>query len=173
MEEQDTNTLGVDEIAINAVTDAVRNHMQNNIALIRFLKRDGSVREVHATTCSRYIPEENMPKGSGNAVATDQIRFYSIQDKGWRSCNKNSIIHAEAFASYVIVWRENCSYCERAKDLLATKKIVAIPLQIGVDISREDVLKDYPTATTLPVIVDAYTREYIGGYTELAAILGE
>lgn len=66
-----------------------------------------------------------------------------------------------------LYWRREpqCPFCERAKDLLASREIEHELIEIGVDISRDEVKEKYPQAKTVPVVV--INDRYIGGFTEL------
>ncbi len=66
-----------------------------------------------------------------------------------------------------VYWRREprCPYCERAKDILSSLAIAHELIEIGVDISRDEVKSRFPQATTVPVVV--IDGEYIGGFTEL------
>lgn len=65
-----------------------------------------------------------------------------------------------------IVWsREQCTYCEQAKQLLAQRGITYEERKIGAGFTREQLLEAVPSARTLPqVFLD---DELIGGFKEL------
>lgn len=64
-----------------------------------------------------------------------------------------------------IYTKENCTYCTKAKMLLANRGIRYTELKLNEDFSRQNLLELYPSAQTFPVIVvDGFN---IGGYTEL------
>lgn len=61
--------------------------------------------------------------------------------------------------------KDNCSYCTRAKMLLANKGIHYNELKLNEDFTKESLLELFPSAKTFPVIViDGFN---IGGYNEL------
>ncbi len=66
----------------------------------------------------------------------------------------------------VIIWsKDTCTYCDMAKRLLNKKEIVFEEKKIGHGYEKEDLLKEVPTARTVPqIIIDG---EVIGGYNEL------
>lgn len=66
---------------------------------------------------------------------------------------------------YKIYTKPNCNFCVRAKSLLDSANIPYAELVIGVDITREEVLNKFPTARSVPIILEG--TSYIGGYTEL------
>lgn len=67
--------------------------------------------------------------------------------------------------SAVIYSRDNCIYCDRAKELLESANIEYTEYKIGRDLSREEFLEKFPNTRTVPQI---YLDEtYIGGYDKL------
>lgn len=61
--------------------------------------------------------------------------------------------------------KPHCRYCLASTDLLTAKAIPYTEYKINQHISREDFLKKFPEAKTVPVIV--IDDEWIGGFTEL------
>ena len=53
----------------------------------------------------------------------------------------------------VLYSREDCSYCTRAKMILATRNIPYKELKLNEDYTKEHLLELYPSATTFPVVV--------------------
>ena len=65
----------------------------------------------------------------------------------------------------VIYTKPDCTYCGRAKKLLAIQNIPYHEIVIGRDITRDEFLDLIPTAKTVPqIFID---NELIGGYNEL------
>lgn len=65
-----------------------------------------------------------------------------------------------------IVWsKDNCPFCDQAKNLLKMKGIEFEEKKIGHGYSKEDLLEAVPTARTVPQIF--LDEELIGGFTEL------
>jgi glutaredoxin len=64
-----------------------------------------------------------------------------------------------------------CGYCRRAKSLLKAKGIAYEEILVDEDISREELSRKIgrPALTVPQIFLDG---EYIGGYTELADMLG-
>jgi len=65
------------------------------------------------------------------------------------------------------IWgRENCTYCEKAKEICIERKI---PFEY-IDVNTPDLLdsfkKNFPDQKTVPQI--KLNTKYVGGYTELA-----
>ena len=66
-----------------------------------------------------------------------------------------------------IVWsKDNCAFCDRAKNLLMSKNIPFEERKIGAGWTKEQLLADVPAARSVPqIFIDG---QYIGGYAELA-----
>jgi len=65
----------------------------------------------------------------------------------------------------VIYSKDNCPFCEKAKNLLASHNIEYAENQIGVDVTREELLDLLPNARTVPQIF--LYGNYIGTYDQL------
>lgn len=61
--------------------------------------------------------------------------------------------------------KEGCDYCDRAKALLGLNDIEYKEHKIGVNVTRDEVIKKFPNIRTVPIIL--IDSEYIGGYNEL------
>lgn len=68
---------------------------------------------------------------------------------------------------YTVYTKQNCPYCDMAKNLLESKGIPFETQMIGVDISRDEILLKFPSMRTVPIIVDD-NGELIGGYDNLS-----
>lgn len=66
---------------------------------------------------------------------------------------------------YQLVTRQDCTYCEQAKSLLAEKSMIFEEIQIGRDITRDEVLAKYPGLKTLPIVIK--NDVVLGGWAEL------
>jgi glutaredoxin len=67
--------------------------------------------------------------------------------------------------------KQNCSYCNQAKVLLASKNISYTELKLDSDFTRENLLEMFPRATTFPVVVvDGFN---IGGFSQLQTMINE
>jgi glutaredoxin 3 len=65
-----------------------------------------------------------------------------------------------------IVWsKDNCPFCDQAKNLLKMKGIEFEEKKIGHGFTKEDLLEAVPTARTVPQIF--LGEELVGGFTEL------
>jgi len=71
---------------------------------------------------------------------------------------------------YLVISKENCPMCHKAKALLETADIVYAEYVIGVTITREEALEMVPGARSVPQIFDG--KFHIGGYDELVKYLG-
>ena len=66
----------------------------------------------------------------------------------------------------VEIWSKyNCIFCDKAEKLCQIKGLEYKKYMLGVDYSREDLIKKFPEARTFPQITQ--DGQYIGGYTEL------
>ena len=69
-----------------------------------------------------------------------------------------------------VVWsKDMCPYCEQAKMLLKNKGYEIEERKIGGGYTREQLLEAVPNARTVPQIF--LDGKYVGGYTELKALL--
>lgn len=67
--------------------------------------------------------------------------------------------------TFYIYTKDNCSYCEEAKELLRLKNLGFVVRKIGRDITLEQFLEIFPGAKTVPQIMNG--KEYLGGLREL------
>ena len=65
----------------------------------------------------------------------------------------------------VIYSKDNCPWCDRAKELMYSKDAVYREIKIGRDISREEFMEQFPTVRTVPYIL--INEELAGGYDVL------
>lgn len=65
----------------------------------------------------------------------------------------------------IVYSKDNCPFCEKAKHLLNQHNIVFEVKQVGVDVTREELLEAVPTARSVPQVF--LYGNYIGGYKEL------
>ncbi len=74
---------------------------------------------------------------------------------------------------FTLYTKDNCTFCDQAKQRLTSKGIPYEQKHLGVDISREELLAKIPTARTMPQIIksDDTSSIYIGGFTELKKYL--
>jgi glutaredoxin 3 len=159
-----------DELMFDNTIRNIKLGLNSGVVALSFFKKNGTVRKVKATTKFNLIPEADHPKGDGS-YTDKQLRFFSLEDKAWRSCLATSIISANLIPNYTVYWRESCGYCVAAKRLLDEKGISYDAPLVGRDVSREELLAKFPSMTTVPIIYDNVTDTLIGGYTELAAKL--
>jgi glutaredoxin len=67
--------------------------------------------------------------------------------------------------------KENCVFCDKAKNLLRDRQIPFVEHKLDVDFSRDFLLERYAEARSFPVVVvDGF---YIGGYENLVIQLNE
>tara|TARA_A200000159_G_C7190641_1_gene283647 strand:- start:197 stop:415 length:219 start_codon:yes stop_codon:yes gene_type:complete len=70
----------------------------------------------------------------------------------------------------IIYGKEQCPYCDMAKDLVERKELEYQYKQLGKDFAFKDLVERFPTARTFPQIV--MDGNSIGGYTELEKLIG-
>jgi glutaredoxin 3 len=66
---------------------------------------------------------------------------------------------------YKIYSKPGCSNCTSAKNLLTSKSIPFVEMDITDEATKERLLTEVPHARTVPQIF--YNETYIGGYNEL------
>lgn len=49
--------------------------------------------------------------------------------------------------------RDTCGACQNAKKMLSEKNVPYVEYKVDVDITRDDLLKKFPNARSLPVII--------------------
>jgi len=71
-----------------------------------------------------------------------------------------------------IIWTKDvCNFCTAAKTLMNNKGIDFEEKKVGQGYTKEQLLEAVPTARTVPQIF--LDGNYVGGYTELKALLDE
>ena len=71
----------------------------------------------------------------------------------------------------IVYSKDECSFCDRAREFLKSKGKEFIEYKLDKDFSRPVLKEVFPTAKTFPVIT--LDGKYIGGYTELSEIAKE
>lgn len=61
--------------------------------------------------------------------------------------------------------KDKCPYCDKAKNLVESKKMEYREYKLDKDFSRDEILEWFPGVKTFPIIV--LDNKYIGGYNEL------
>jgi len=69
----------------------------------------------------------------------------------------------------ILYSKDNCAFCDKAKNLLKMKAIEFIEYKLDKDFNRDTLLELFPQARTFPVIT--LNKEYIGGFNELEKLL--
>ena len=76
--------------------------------------------------------------------------------------------------SYLMISKDNCPYCVKAKKLLKTHEIPVTELNVPEDLTRDEfrhMFTEMDEPLTVPKIYDG--SKLIGGYTELVQYLKE
>ena len=70
---------------------------------------------------------------------------------------------------FTVYTKDDCSFCDQAKQLLTNKGIPYRAIKLGEGITRDELLTKFPRARTLPQIVksDDTMSVVIGGYADL------
>lgn len=71
---------------------------------------------------------------------------------------------------YIIYGKDDCQFCDKAKQLLDNEGIEYKYLKLDTDFSRDQLLNMFPKAKTFPQITN-HMHDYIGGYTELNSLI--
>ena len=70
-----------------------------------------------------------------------------------------------------IYGKPDCPFCVKAKELCETRNLAYSYHEVGKDLTRQELLEQFPNARTVPQIVVNNTR--IGGYTDLVKYIEE
>ena len=68
-----------------------------------------------------------------------------------------------------IYGKDNCAYCNMAKQLCESKGLEFNYMHLNVDYTQEEFFEKFPTARTFPQII--MNEEAIGGFTELRELV--
>jgi glutaredoxin len=71
----------------------------------------------------------------------------------------------------VMYSKKDCSFCDKARELLRAQGKFFIEYKLDTDFSRETLKALFPTAKTFPVIT--INGDYIGGYAELEKLMND
>ena len=64
--------------------------------MVKFVKKDGSTRDMLCTLNMGTIPAAQHPKGTSTKAPNPEVKnVYSVNDGGWRSFRWDSLISAE------------------------------------------------------------------------------
>lgn len=58
---------------------------------VKFVKKDGSEREMRCTLSENKIPSEKAPKGAERTTNDNVVPVFDIENQGWRSFRWDSI----------------------------------------------------------------------------------
>lgn len=74
---------------------------------------------------------------------------------------------------FTVYTKDNCTFCDQAKQLLTSQGIPYIAINLGEGITREELLAKIPSARTMPQIIKTTDNSsvVIGGYVELKKYL--
>jgi len=69
---------------INDITSFWEQIKENEESIIKFEKKDGTIRNMRCTLDFDKIPKEKIPKGTGS-TSPGIIKVYDLEKRGWRS----------------------------------------------------------------------------------------
>lgn len=69
--------------------------MREGEVKFKYTKKNGEIREALGTLNSDVYGKENEPTGTGYSVPENQIRYYDLNSKGWRSFIIDNLISYE------------------------------------------------------------------------------
>ena len=105
-------------------------------------------------------------------IAKDYLEFsydkIVWQRDDWRKACQDWLEHNPEETMVATIWsKENCVWCDRAKDLLTKESIPYIEKKIGVNVTKEELLEAVPNARSVPqIFIDGVL---VGGYDSLYA----
>lgn len=73
----------------------LKSEMRKREVKFRYNKKNGELREALGTLNSEIYGEENEPFGNGKSVSENQVRYYDLNSKGWRSFIADNLIDFE------------------------------------------------------------------------------
>lgn len=65
--------------------------LHEGVVTVKFVKKDGSEREMKCTLKEDLIPLEMKPKGTSKAKPSDSIAVFDVDVVGWRSFRLDSV----------------------------------------------------------------------------------
>ena len=71
--------------------DYLNSLLHEGVLTVKFIKKDGSEREMKCTLKEDLIPLEMKPKGTGKAKPSDSIAVFDVDAVGWRSFRLDSV----------------------------------------------------------------------------------
>jgi hypothetical protein len=69
----------------------VRQLLNENVAVIKFTKADGSERELRGTRNLGSVPDDKQPKGTGRKLSDEIITVFDLDINEWRSFDFNRL----------------------------------------------------------------------------------
>lgn len=70
-----------------------------------------------------------------------------------------------------IYGKDDCSFCTKAVDLLKSYNVSYSYYKVGVDLTVDELIEQFPLAKTVPIVV--INEQWVGGYDKLATYLEE
>jgi len=74
-------------------TDYYLDNLKNNICFVQFEKKDGTLRGMRCTLRAEMLPQQtDLEEHAQRKVSTEVIAVWDLEEKGWRSFRKSSVI---------------------------------------------------------------------------------
>lgn len=73
------------------INDYIVQALRENVCRIKFVKSDGSMREMQATINSNFIDKDHIPSGKGSPYTKTTMRVYDTEKRAWRSFRFDSL----------------------------------------------------------------------------------
>jgi len=80
---------------VNYMVFELKAKMQKGEVKFKYTKKNGEIRDALGTLNVDVIGKENAPSGTGKQVPENQIRYYDLNSKGWRSFIADNLISFE------------------------------------------------------------------------------
>ena len=77
------------------IVKALKEELHKRQVKFKYTKKDGTERIANGTLNSFIYGKENEPTGTGRPVPENQIRYFDIDAKGWRSFLAENLISYE------------------------------------------------------------------------------
>ncbi len=88
----------IDWSSVNPERDDIQTRLWNGAVKVKFKKVDGTERNMICTLARSLIPEDQLPKGNSLKKNSDDVlRVFDIENNGWRSFRKDSVISHEVW----------------------------------------------------------------------------
>ena len=74
--------------------DTIVENLRSGVCRVKFVKRDGAVRDMRCSLNTEDIPEQHRPS-SNREYSESTVRVYDVEAQGWRSFRVDSVTDFE------------------------------------------------------------------------------